>query len=110
MQGEAKLGCWPGHRVTSLHVLLPPHLQTYWHTAIMRWVVVGMIGFLTGLVAFLLDFGMSALLRSKFSVFNQGVCVCACVGMCFDVYCTHITGQHPALHMHVYTYHSLQRK
>eukprot|EP00731_Ephydatia_muelleri_P036262 Em0225g5a len=44
---------------------------TYWHTAIMRWVVVGMIGFLTGLVAFLLDFGMSALLRSKFSVFNQ---------------------------------------
>eukprot|EP00731_Ephydatia_muelleri_P014734 Em0008g454a len=48
-----------------------PGYDTYWHTAIMRWVVVGMIGFLTGLVAFLLDFGMSALLRSKFSVFNQ---------------------------------------
>ncbi|KAL5474896.1 hypothetical protein EMCRGX_G026921 [Ephydatia muelleri] len=44
---------------------------TYWHTAVMRWVVVGVIGFLTGLVAFLLDLGMRNLLRLKFSVFSR---------------------------------------
>lgn len=46
----------------------------------MRWVVVGFIGFFTGLVAFLLDYGMSTLLKSKFNMFNKGMWLLGDIG------------------------------
>ena len=42
------------------------------HTQIMRWVLVGIIGFLTGIVAFLIDICVRHLVEFKFNVFDKG--------------------------------------
>ena len=42
------------------------------HTQIMRWVLVGIIGFLTGIVAFLIDICVRHLVELKFNVFDKG--------------------------------------
>ena len=42
------------------------------HTQVMRWVLVGIIGFLTGIVAFLIDICVRYLVKVKFDLFDQG--------------------------------------
>ena len=42
------------------------------HTQVMRWILVGIIGFLTGIVAFLIDICVRHLVKFKFDVFNNG--------------------------------------
>ena len=43
------------------------------HTQVMRWVLVGIIGFLTGVVAFLIDICVRNLFKWKFSLFDKGM-------------------------------------
>jgi hypothetical protein len=43
------------------------------HTQIMRWVLVGIIGILTGIVAFLIDICVRYLVKVKFNVFDKGI-------------------------------------
>ena len=42
------------------------------HTQVMRWVLVGLIGVFTGIVAFLIDICVRYLFELKFSLFDKG--------------------------------------
>ena len=46
--------------------------QTYRHTQVMRWVLVGLIGIFTGMIAFLIDICVRYLFQLKFSLFDKG--------------------------------------
>ena len=46
--------------------------QTYWHISLMRWVLVGIIGILTGFTAFLINFGIFYLREFKNETFFIG--------------------------------------
>ena len=39
----------------------------------LRWILVCIIGFLTGLVAFMIDFGIKKLFRLKYLLFQKGI-------------------------------------
>ena len=64
-------------QLCTLHVFfkLVVILQTYTHMEIMRWVLVCIIGILTGLVAFGIDMGVKQLFKIKYSQFERGWCV-----------------------------------
>jgi hypothetical protein len=47
------------------------HPQTYIHMEIMRWVLVGIIGILTGIVAFLINISVKYLFQLKFGLFDR---------------------------------------
>ncbi len=47
-------------------------VQTYTHMEIMRWVLVCIIGILTGVVAFGIDMGVKQLFRLKYYYFEEG--------------------------------------
>ena len=52
--------------------MLDHAFQTYMHTQVMRWVLVGMIGCFTGIIAFLIDTGVRYLFELKFILFDKG--------------------------------------
>jgi len=50
-------------------------VQTYTHMEIMRWVLVCIIGILTGLVAFGINVGVKYLFKLKYSNFEASECI-----------------------------------
>lgn len=48
-------------------------LQTYIHLQVMYWVLEGITGFLTGVVAFLINICVSYLFQLKFGQFDKGM-------------------------------------
>ena len=44
------------------------------HIQVMRWVLVGIIGAVTGLVALFIDVGVRYLFKLKYSMFEKGEC------------------------------------
>ena len=48
--------------------------QTYLHITFMRWLLVGMIGCVTGLVAFAVNYGIEKLLQLKHEQLDSGMC------------------------------------
>lgn len=59
-------------------------MQTYNHMEVLRWVLVCIIGLLTGIVAFIIDICVKRLFQAKYKVFGSGkglfvVCVESCL-------------------------------
>ena len=60
------------------HPSLPPSLQyqqTYMHIEVLRWVLCGVIGVCTGLIALFIDVCVRYLFKLKFSLFDRGGCL-----------------------------------
>lgn len=55
--------------------------QTYLHLQVMHWVLVGIIGFVTGIVAFLINICVGYLFQLKFSQFEKGKHTAALVAL-----------------------------
>ena len=58
----------PTHTHAHTHI----HIQTYYHITPMRWVLMGVIGAVTGIIAFLVDISVKYLLQLKYSLLEQG--------------------------------------
>ena len=64
--------------------------QTYWHINVMRWVLVAIIGVLTGAVGTAILFSMEALVKLKYSQLQNGTSIMrACVCVHLVLLCVH---------------------